>query len=58
MDIPVDVIGHFCNHMNYLENDVFYMDEKVRILTSKYDPDFYVMVMKDGSPRIMRFNSV
>jgi hypothetical protein len=32
-----------------LENDMFHIDEKIRILVSKYDPDYYVMVGKHGA---------
>jgi hypothetical protein len=34
----------FIIHINIFENDIFYLDEKIRILISKYDPDYYVMV--------------
>ena len=37
--------------MDYPENDVFYMDEKIRILTSKYDLDFYAMVIMGWKPK-------
>jgi len=34
------------------ENDTFYLDEKIRILISKYDPDYYVMVSEGWIPKI------
>jgi hypothetical protein len=33
------------------ERDVFTMDEKIRILVSKYDPDYYVMVGEAWIPK-------
>jgi hypothetical protein len=43
---------------NKFENDVFQMDEKIRILVLKYDPDYYVMVSEEGCQRTMKFNNV
>lgn len=37
--------------INKFENDVFHMDEKIRILISKYDPDYYVMVGEAWMPK-------
>jgi hypothetical protein len=34
-----------------LENDIFYLDEKIRILISKYDPDYYVVVAEGWKTR-------
>jgi hypothetical protein len=33
------------------ENDIFYLDEKIRILVSKYDPDYYVLVSEGWIPK-------
>ena len=41
----------FIIHINYFENDIFYLDEKVRILISKYDPDYYVVVSEAWMPK-------
>ena len=41
----------FIIHVNNLENDLFYLDEKIRILLSKYDPDYYVMVGEAWMPK-------
>jgi hypothetical protein len=41
----------FIIHMNNFENDIFYLDEKIRILISKYDPDYYVMVAEAWKPK-------
>jgi hypothetical protein len=38
-------------HMDNLENDIFSMAEKVKILVSKYDPDYYVMVGETWTPK-------
>jgi hypothetical protein len=38
-------------HINNLENDIFYLDEKIRILISKYNPDYYVMVYEAWRPK-------
>ncbi len=37
--------------INKFENDVFHLDEKIRILISKYDPDYYVMVSEGWMPK-------
>jgi hypothetical protein len=41
----------FIIHINNFENDIFYLDEKIRILISKYDPDYYVMVVEAWKPK-------
>ena len=41
----------FIIHINNFENDIFYLDEKIRILISKYDPDYYVMVAEAWKPK-------
>jgi len=42
----------FIIHINYdLENDIFSLHEKVRILISRYDPDYYVVVGEAWSPK-------
>ena len=41
----------FIIHINNFENDIFYLDEKLRILISKYDPDYYVMVAEAWKPK-------
>jgi hypothetical protein len=41
----------FIIHINIFENDIFYLDEKVRIFISKYDPDYYVMVSEAWMPK-------
>jgi hypothetical protein len=38
-------------HINNFENDIFYLDEKIRILVLKYDPDYYVMVGEAWMPK-------
>jgi hypothetical protein len=40
----------FIIHINNFENDIFYLDEKIRILVLKYDPDYYVMVGEAWGP--------
>lgn len=40
----------FIIHINNFENDIFYLDEKIRILIFKYDPDYYVMVAEAWKP--------
>ena len=37
--------------MNKSENDVFQMDEKIKISVSKYDPDYYVIVDEAWKPK-------
>jgi hypothetical protein len=34
----------FVIHIDNLENDIFSIAEKIKIIVSKYDPDYYVMV--------------
>jgi hypothetical protein len=41
----------FIIHINIFENDIFYLDEKIRILISKYDPDYYIMVSEAWTPK-------
>ena len=41
----------FIIHINNLENDIFSLHEKVRILISKYDPDYYVVVSEAWKPK-------
>jgi hypothetical protein len=41
----------FIIHINDFENDIFYVDEKIRIFISKYDPDYYVMVSEAWIPK-------
>jgi hypothetical protein len=41
----------FIIHINIFENDLFYLDEKIRILISKHDPDYYVMVSEAWGPK-------
>jgi hypothetical protein len=41
----------FIIHINNFENDIFYLDERVRILISKYNPDYYVMVCEAWMPK-------
>ena len=41
----------FIIHINYSANDVFSLHEKVRILISKYDPDYYVVVSEAWVPK-------
>jgi hypothetical protein len=41
----------FIIHISNSENDIFYLDEKIRILISKYDPDYYVMVGEAWIPK-------
>jgi hypothetical protein len=41
----------FIIHINNFENDIFYLDEKIRILLSKYNPDYYVMVSEAWMPK-------
>jgi hypothetical protein len=38
-------------HITNVENDIFYPDEKIRILISKYDPDYYVMIAEAWKPK-------
>jgi hypothetical protein len=38
-------------HIDNLENNIFLMAEKVKILVSKYDPDYYVMVGETWTPK-------
>jgi hypothetical protein len=38
-------------HIIKFENDVFVTEEKVRILISKYDADYYVLVMEGWMPK-------
>ena len=46
----------FIIHIKYSANDIFYLDEKVRILISKYDPDYYVMVAEAWKPKNCEIN--
>jgi hypothetical protein len=41
----------FIIHMSNFENDIFYLDEKIRILISKYAPDYYVVVDEAWMPK-------
>jgi hypothetical protein len=41
----------FVIHINNFENDIFNLDEKIRILISNYDPDYYVMVSEAWKPK-------
>jgi hypothetical protein len=41
----------FIIHITNFENDIFYLDEKIRIFISKYDPDYYVMVSEAWMPK-------
>ena len=41
----------FIIHINNRENDMFYVNEKIRIFISKYDPDYYVMVAEAWMPK-------
>ena len=38
-------------HIDDFENDVFLIHEKIRILISKYDPDYYLMVGEAWTPK-------
>jgi hypothetical protein len=38
-------------YINNFENEIFYVDEKMRIYISKYDPDCYVMVSDAWVPK-------
>lgn len=39
-------------HINYdVENDIFSLHEKFRILISKYDPEYYVVVSEAWSQK-------
>jgi hypothetical protein len=42
---------HINIYINIFENDIFYLDEKIRIFISKYDPDYYVMVSEVWMPK-------
>jgi hypothetical protein len=48
----------FIIHKSNFANDIFYVDEKIRIYISKYDPDYYVMVSEAWIPRTMRCNNI
>jgi hypothetical protein len=41
----------FIIHMSNFENDIFYLDEKIRIFISKYAPDYYVVVDEAWMPK-------
>ena len=42
----------FIIHINYdLENDIFSLHEKIKILISKYDPDYYVVISEAWAPK-------
>jgi hypothetical protein len=41
----------FIIYIKYSSNDIFSLHEKVRILISKYDPDYYVMVSEAWIPK-------
>jgi hypothetical protein len=41
----------FIIHISNFANDIFYVDEKMRIYISKYDPDYYVMVSEAWIPK-------
>jgi hypothetical protein len=41
----------FVIHISNSANDIFYVDEKMRIYISKYDPDYYVMVSEAWIPK-------
>jgi hypothetical protein len=41
----------FIIHISNFASDIFYVDEKMRIYISKYDPDYYVMVSEAWIPK-------
>jgi hypothetical protein len=41
----------FIIYIKYSSNDIFSLHEKARILISKYDPDYYVMVSEAWMPK-------
>jgi hypothetical protein len=41
----------FIIHISNFANDIFYVDEKMRIYISKYNPDYYVMVSEAWIPK-------